>query len=263
MIRPSERMNEFELLKIKLKAVISECSEKTLIRVDTGNVNSEIPISWYFSGATRGEQHVLENGLYVYIFYSGDNPINYLFSSKPFFEDYEFINPHYGTKYINKKYNNVTGLEFTFGGKGNSIPLDGTDCFYGEQVGIIGPVQNNGFKALEKYMAIVPNEEGKLVFKSSLRGKGEQGSFVYYEKSDELTQYQKSCDLEGFITNCRPEDSYGQSQIDELRRCLSMINEIYWKNMKSKKGKEELKGLLAIVDALDNKLDGFGSKHEL
>lgn len=63
----NEIKDNFKKLEDKFKLIINECSKETLKRVDmiSENFKSELVI-----GAKVGEQHILDNGLSVYLFYN-------------------------------------------------------------------------------------------------------------------------------------------------------------------------------------------------
>ncbi len=237
-----EQKSNFKSLEDKIKAVISGCSSKTLKRVDE-NIDG-------VRNSNRGEQHILENGLSVYIFYKDDQPINYWVSSSPLYEEYEFTN-HFGV-HKGFKYSGGAGIEYTSGGRDNSLVFNATNYYNGKQLGIIG----NQYGRLTKLADTVPTMSGGYSLEFSTASPLVADMFNVSNYHD-LGKYEDKCDLENYLKSFQPKSDNSKTIVSDLQDCLSKVSEIVKSKEQSYDKKGFLKKLLSKNKSLDAEINSF------
>lgn len=239
-----EQKESFKSLEDKIKVIISACSSKTLKRTDEINKPDGV------RNADRGEQHILENGLSVYIFYKDKNPIDYWVSATPLYEEYEYTNRYGNHKGL--KYSGKSGIEYTSGGRDNSLVFNSTNYYSGEQLGIIG----NQYDRLTKLADTVPTISGGYDLEFSYASPISSDMFNVFN-SKELEAIKDKCDLEKYLQVFQPKTDESKHIVDDLQDCISKTNEIVSmkKQLYDKRG--FLKKLLEKNKSLDAEIASF------
>lgn len=243
-----EQKDNVTNLENKLKLIISQCNKKTLKRIDEDSI---FPSSL---NADMGEQHILENGVSVYIFYKDNQPIDYWISNVPLYEEYEFT-AYDGSKHNNLRYTGVSGIEYTSGGVGNGLSIDNSS-YKGNQIGLIGPKKLNG--NLEKIANTVPTMSGGYSLNFGMNSKIAPDIFQV-ENYSKLQEIQEKCDVEGYISSCIPTEEIGKKQVKELQTCLGKINELYKDKQISYEKRSKLKLLFAKNKSLDEEISKYNA----
>lgn len=233
-----KQQDHFKTLENKLKIVANSCSDNTLVRSDTR--------PYAVMNADRGEQHILENGLSVYIFYKDNQRINYWISTSPLLQEYEFTN-QYG-KHSDIKYSGGNAIEYTCGGAGNSLPMV-ANYYQNVQIGLVGNVNGK----ITKVADTVPTMAGGYKF-DILSYSKMASSFFDSNNFSKLSECQDSCDIENYINNMSSNE-----MVDDLKICLSFVNEIVMKKAKSYEKRGLLKKLLNRYKSLSDEIDNSNS----
>lgn len=239
-----QNKNFKEMEKMILSA-IKTINKKTLIRTDENN------IPYGVSNANRGEQHILENGLSVYIFYNKEQPINYWISASPIFDEYKYTN-RFG-EHIGTKYNGKTAIEYTSGGINNGLPYNATSYYNKVQIGIIGDSSGKLMKLADTVPTMAEGYNLDVASFSSI-------SPFNASNWQEANQYLKNGDLKSYIETYQPVQETSKKQISELQECLNQMEQIHIKQQQSSNKKGFLKKLLGRSNSLGEEINAFGER---
>ncbi len=241
----------FVNLENKLKRTIMQCSDKNLVE----SFNKYDALKLGVKNATDVAHYQLENGLHVYKFLNGNQPIDYWIAGKPLYESYTYRGTD-GKECQGKKFNGNSGLEYSAGGIGNSLPLDGVDHYSTQRiVAVMIPGPNKAYLKSDIQAAEGFPIQGGLfsTFKDYCyysAPRGERSAAQYFEEGD-LVGYISACQIQQYQPDNKAIkedllDTFGK--IDQLT--ISKQNE-------PEKKRGFLKGLLSRNKDLDQLLDPF------
>lgn len=230
-----EQKNNFQKLESKMKAIMKKCNKKTFTQAfdGTGDVIH-----------ARGvEEYLLDDGLYVYLFFNDDKEcIDMLISATPVYEKYEFKDRN-GNSHIGTKYTGASGIEYSFGGEFNSLFFDG-NWYLQKQIGLFENVDGR----MTKTASTIPTMAGGYDLQLSI-----SGTINKYDCNNlsDFESYRDKCDIEGIIDNYQVRYNSNQSSVDKYKLCFEKVNNI----AENKNKKSWLKKLLEIFKRNKNKIE--------
>lgn len=202
-------------------------------------------------GATRGESHLLENGLNVYIFYNDDRPIDYWFSSIPVYEESNFINRDGKNKQI-LKYTGATCIEYKFNSffqfhdkSTNDLHLINVLC---NQDGCLKEqITNNSTMGGGRCLMI---DENGLFFNHPFNTKN----------FDDMKKYNDDADLIGYITNIQQRKNDINASVSDFKIIMEKVNQFFVSKSNRDEKINRLLNLLKMNEELDKNFDSFNNK---
>ena len=248
-----EQQENFTVLEDKLKDVISKCDNKHLVETfDDSRFYGILDVK----NATSARHYELEDGLHVYVFFNGETPINYLFSVRQLYQE-----DYYGKTLVDYKYVGGNALQYTVGGVGNSIPIDGINKYYTSK-----NISAMGADYRERLGTEVSMSPG-FPLNPNIIGNFNMVDCDYSEGTNlVLNRCIKKGDLEGFISvfkfNNGSKTLEKEVKLEELNSILARVNDLHLKAEKEKvDGKKSfLKRLLGKNRDLDRVIDAFSKE---
>lgn len=241
MMKSRENFQQFES---KLKMVISKCNKNNLVDRDNDTFKYEV------RNATSVDHYLVDGGLHVYKFYNNNQAINYWISSKPIREKYEYVGLD-SKKRIGEKYTGTSCFEYSVGGIGNSISLDGGNSYsVASFIGVLSPSSNGAYLRSD------------LVSTSGFGLTNSGSSLGFYKYNSEVSEFYRSGNLYEYVRNLGKVKLYEEEVqiVKDLQSTLDRIDELSLNREKDAQNKKSfLKSLLGLNKELDSKMNAFGN----
>ena len=180
-----------------------------------------------------------------------DKCINMWVSTTPIFEEYEFTDRQ-GGKHTNYKYTGAPGIEYCWGGDGNSLFFP-SGSYLHEQIGIF----ENCNDRMTKTASTIPTMAGGYDLQFLIYGSISDFDISNLDVRLEFDKNRQNCDIESCILNYETNDEKKRETIDCLKLCIEKINNIV--NKKNDK-KGFLKGILSKFKKNKEKINDVGGK---
>ena len=240
-----ERAANFHKMEDKIKSVLMKCKAETL--VDSNDIQNEFGLSVHrIANATRVEHYLIPEGLHVYKYYDGINPIDYLVTAKPLFTGITRLLPD-NTTYEGRYFSGISCLEYSRGNVGNSVPIDNTAKYYDESH--ISLLSTDVYSTDELNKEVTATSTGPLEF-----GKVSNYTPYYMGEISELRSIAESGDLFTYINKSESKDAYIEKALANIKDTTALINEVYL-------ARNEKKGLLYALlgknKFLSSQIDAF------
>lgn len=236
----------------KLKTIIIECDKKKLkesAKLDP--ITSHEDYKCYnIKNATQVDHYILDNQLHVYKFTDKNGtPIDYFFSPEPVIEEIEYENRD-GKKYKRKEIRDVSFIEYSKGGIGNSLPFDFDKYATSDFIGIATP----DFRKTELCSSV----QSAPGFNFNCHHLTIFGEFGNRFNIDENKKHIENRDLYNYIKNfSSTKGEKDKNSIDQLKQSLEKVDQIV---IKKENKKRTLLDLIKKNKELSNQFDAFASK---
>ena len=244
LIEAKQKIN-FEKLENGILGAIAKCSIKTLKKNDN-NINM---IPYYNGKVTRGEYHVLDNGLNIYIYFDENRPVDYRFSLEPLYVEKSFLDRNCVERKT-LQYSGATCIEFrNFAFKG--VQNDNKSDFHSVYL----LCEQNG--NLEKQICIQTTYAGGrclLIDDFSLFYNHPYST----ENYEEMKEYSIEADFIGYITNIKQKEYNISKKVGDFKEIIKRINS----NLLIKEQKNSQNELLSLLEKyrkINNEFDAFQS----
>lgn len=235
----------FSKLEDKLKAVILKCQPKYL--VDSKDTNSALGVDMHkIAQADRVEHYSLPEGLHVYKYFSGVDPINYFVTAQPLYTPVERTGSREST-YVNEYFSGISCIEYSRGGDGNSVPVGRDANYFGQPH--ISLLSTDVYSTDELSKEVIATSDQQLTFPA-----GSNFTPYYMGEISDMRKIAETGDLFEYIKNSSAKDAYIEKSLNNIQATTDIINSIYLSKMEKS---SLLKALLGRNKELSSRIDVF------